>query len=544
MRAQKDTAPSAEPGEFRAIARHVTTSSKRYPLPSDLIDKAVMRLGILGLLSAVAHISIHYGVRLMIPAALLQGTSVPTAYMYALWAAVASGLVIFGVAFSRKLKPQLMLDIGLIFEVIGAFLIGVQDTIGTPPEILMQIGLPTISVWIVFCVLVVPNSLGKTTLAALTSAMMGPVTLAIASYSNNYPAPAPFVFMIVSFPNLVIAVLAIILSRFIYNLGADVSKAREMGSYKLVELLGRGGMGEVWRAQHRMLARPAAIKLIQPEVLGANDSQGRAIVKLRFEREAQATAMLSSPHTIHLYDFGMTDDGAFYYVMELLHGIDLDTLVKKYGPVSAERTVHFILQICSSLEEAHRSGLVHRDIKPANIYSCRYGLEYDFVKVLDFGVVKSIEEFERTQLTGTGATAGTPSFMAPETALGKKDIDGRADIYAVGCVGYWLLTGRLVFEEDTLIATILAHAQTAPVPPSQRTELEVPPALERLILSCLEKDPQRRPSSAAEVIRLVSRCGLNDSWTQERAERWWRTHAPEDAEHERETRMVERAVSS
>ena len=516
--------------EPRAIARHITTSSESYRLPPDMIDKAVARLGMVGLLSAIAHPAIPYGIMAVLPQDILRKTSVPAAHMVSVWTAVAAGLTIFGLAFSRKVKPELMLDIGLIFEVLGAFLIGLQDSSTSPPDVLVRNGLPNIGMWIVFLILVVPNTLGKTSLAALTSALMGPVSLVVAGYANNYPAPPPHLLFIVSFPNLLIAVFAIIMSRFIYSLGTDISKAREMGSYKLVELLGRGGMGEVWRAQHRMLCRPAAIKLIQPDVLGATNPDGRAIVKRRFEREAQATAMLSSPHTIGLYDFGVTDDGAFYYVMELLHGIDLETLVEKYGPVPAERTVHFMGQICASLEEAHTNGLVHRDVKPANIYACRYGLEYDFIKVLDFGVVKSSGEFMSTAISSTATTAGTPGFMAPEIALGNQGIDGRADIYAVGCVGYWLLTGKLVFEEETPVGTMLAHAHKQPVPPSQRTEIEVPQPLEDLILACLEKDPQRRPARAAEIVQRLSGCGSSNSWTQERAAKWWRTHIPQEIE--------------
>jgi serine/threonine-protein kinase len=275
-----------------------------------------------------------------------------------------------------------------------------------------------------------------------------------------------------------------------------------------------------------LLARPAAIKLIQPEVLGV-DRKATAVFKRRFEQEAQATAMLSSPHTIDLYDFGQTEDGSFYYVMELLYGIDLQRLVEKYGPVTADRAAHLLIQMCSSLEEAHQDGLVHRDIKPANLYICRYGLEYDFVKVLDFGVVKSrTEEVGQTKLTKVGGATGTPGFMAPEVALGQ-NVDARADIYALGCVAYWLLTGRLVFEEDTHLATILAHAQKQPIPPSRRTEIQIPVEFENLIMSCLEKEPQRRPSSAGEIRRLLMRHRLADSWGAERAEKWWKLHMPE-----------------
>jgi serine/threonine-protein kinase len=225
-----------------------------------------------------------------------------------------------------------MLDVGLVFEVAGAFCIGLMDASQFPiaPTRAVPGG---IALWITFFILVIPNTIGKTALAALSSALMGPIAVLVATYANGQSPPPPYVLFIITLPNLFVAIAAVILSRFVYSLGADLSKARELGSYRLVELLGRGGMGEVWRAQHRLLARPAAIKLIQPEVLGCSNSKETATLKRRFEREARATAMLSSPHTIGLYDFGMAEDGAFYYVMELLEGMNLQTLVEKYGPV-------------------------------------------------------------------------------------------------------------------------------------------------------------------------------------------------------------------
>ena len=500
----------------------------RTRLPQDFIDKAVNRLSMVGLLSAVAHPLFHYVTRAIIPDDILRAQPVPPGYFVAMSVAIIAGLLIFALARSRKLRPDFMLDIGLIFEVVGAFCIGLFEaprvSAGTP----LEAGPGGIALWITLFVLVVPNTLDKTALAAFASALMGPIAVIVAAYANNEPAPAPFLLMLVSFPNLLIATIAIILSRFVYTLGTDVSKAREMGSYKLVELLGSGGMGEVWRAEHRLLARPAAIKLIQPEVLGCSDSSATTIVKRRFEREAQATAMLTSPHTIDLYDFGVAEDGAFYYVMELLQGLDLQTLIEKYGPVPAERAGHILSQVCSSLEEAHHSGLVHRDIKPANIYTCRYGLEYDFVKVLDFGIVKSREDEMAglTKLTNPNGATGTPGFMAPEMALGQ-EVDARADIYALGCVGYWLLTGKLVFEEETFVATMLAHAQKPPIPPSRRTEIEIPAQLEKLVMWCLEKEPHHRPSSAGDLRRAITQTGLVDSWSPERAEKWWKLHLPE-----------------
>jgi serine/threonine-protein kinase len=290
--------------------------------------------------------------------------------------------------------------------------------------------------------------------------------------------------------------------------------------------LGQGGMGEVWVARHRMLARPAAIKLIRPELLGA-DERSRATMIKRFEREARDTAALGSSHTVDVYDFGVTPDGAFYYVMELLDGISFDTLVRQFGPVEPSRVVYLLKQVCHSLGEAHERGLIHRDIKPANLFTCRLGPDYDFVKVLDFGLVKHGSDHPvGTELTMAGHTSGTPAYMAPEMALARADLDGRADLYAVGCVAYWLLTGQQVFTGETPVATMLHHIRETPVPPSARTEVKIPPALEALIMSCLAKNPADRPSCAAELsARLASAVPL-DPWTRHDARAWWERHRP------------------
>jgi len=313
--------------------------------------------------------------------------------------------------------------------------------------------------------------------------------------------------------------------RVVSRLGAAVRQARELGSYRLVERLGRGGMGEVWRAEHRLLARPAAIKLIRPEVLGANDPEARRLLMRRFEREAQATAMMRSMHTIELYDFGVSDDGTFYHVMELLGGYDLHALVGRFGPVPAERVVHLLRQVCDSLGEAHEAGLIHRDIKPANIYACRYGREVDVVKVLDFGLVKHVQAPEPgADLVTAGQLAGgTPAFMAPEQALGEDRVDARSDLYAVGCVAYWLLTGTLVFEGATPLETIVMHVHAQPELPSRRADLPIPPQLEALVLTCLAKDPAARPATADELGARLAAVPLERPWTPERAREWWAT---------------------
>jgi serine/threonine-protein kinase len=306
-----------------------------------------------------------------------------------------------------------------------------------------------------------------------------------------------------------------------------MGKAREMGSYELVELIGRGGMGEVWKAKHRMLARKAAIKLIRAEALCCTSEQEIAAARRRFEREAQATAALHSPNTVALYDYGVTDDGIFYYVMELLDGSDLETFVERFGPQPAPRVIYLLRQICASLAEAHSCGLTHRDIKPKNIHLCRLGLSFDFVKVLDFGLVKSRESTgDQTRLTREGVTTGTPAFMSPEMALGKGNVDARTDIYALGCVAYWLLTGKLVFEASTALAMALEHIRTEPIPPSERTEIEIPDQLERIVLDCLRKDPAQRPQTARELGRMLAACSGANAWDNDRAEEWWRMHLP------------------
>jgi serine/threonine-protein kinase len=287
-------------------------------------------------------------------------------------------------------------------------------------------------------------------------------------------------------------------------------------------------MGEVWRAEHRLLARDAAIKLVRPEVLGARDEAEAQLVLRRFEREAQATAALSSPHTIEVFDFGITDDGTFYYVMELLAGRDLESLVREFGPLSADRTVYLLRQVCHSLADAHARGLVHRDIKPANIYVCRMGLDYDFVKVLDFGLVKVRHRPQSADTLATmdHVTSGTPAYMAPETIVGDGEVDRRADVYALGCVAYFALTGGLVFEADSSMKMLMKHLHEEPVRPSDRSELVIPRALDDLVMACLQKDPARRPQDASELLGMAYDCRCSDAWGREQAEGWWKAHLP------------------
>jgi serine/threonine protein kinase len=329
--------------------------------------------------------------------------------------------------------------------------------------------------------------------------------------------------------------LATIVSRVLYGLRRQVAEAAELGQYLLEEKIGGGGMGEVWRARHRLLIRPAAIKLIRRQALGAMAQDPEMLVR-RFEREARATAALTSPHTVQLYDFGVAEDGRLYYVMELLEGLDLETLVRQHGPLPAERVVHLLRQACSALQDAHANGLVHRDIKPANVVVSRAGTTFDFVKVLDFGLVKLDgarggrvgDDANRNDinLTADDSWSGTPGYMAPEVVLGAGDTDHRVDLYALGCVAYWLLTGTMVFQGENAIQVMLQHAQAEPKRPSRRVDRPIPVALEDLVMQCLEKDPARRPAGAEVVSDRLDAVPLTSVWTAERAEQWWATHRP------------------
>ncbi|NIM51458.1 MAG: protein kinase [Gemmatimonadales bacterium] len=446
---------------------------------------------------------------------------------------MAASLAVFGLTGTARVPPAALLNIGLIYEVVvslgiavstywSAFVGVTADQVGGD-----LIGVSAVAIWIILFATLVPAPPRRALAAMVVSAAAPPLTVLLETQSGRAPViAADTFFWVFVFPYVLTVIVAYIAARVVYRLGQDVRRAREMGAYRLESLIGRGGMGEVWRASHRLLVRPAAVKLIRGDALGVGAGLHEAVMA-RFEREAQVTACLQSPHTVELYDFGTSEDGAFYYVMELLDGVDLESLVKKYGPVAAERAVHVLTQVCHSLGEAHQRGLVHRDVKPANIFLCQHAFEYDFAKVLDFGLVKhhpSAEGSEQLGVSTTGVIAGTPSYIAPEMIHGENNVDGRADIYAVGCVAYWMLTGHTVFEEPTAAAMIVAHASKHPVRPSLRSELDIPPALDDLVLACLEKEPAGRPQTAEVLARRLSAVELREPWTAERAARWWEAH--------------------
>ncbi len=317
-----------------------------------------------------------------------------------------------------------------------------------------------------------------------------------------------------------------------------VERAKQLGSYRLVEKLGGGGMGEVWRAEHQLLARQAAIKLVRPEVL--IDAQHAPVVQERFKREAQTLASLRSRHTIELYDYGVTADGSFFYVMELLDGVDLSQLVFSHGPQPAARVISIIAQACQSLAEAHDAGLFHRDIKPANLFLCRAADEVDIVKLLDFGIVHNVADpialpaaptaaglaalpsTTGERLTMVGTVIGTPGYIAPEQAVGAP-LDARGDLYALGCVAWWLLTGNEVFPRPTEDEVV--HAHVADDVPDLRSKVRgwLPPELETVILKCLEKRPKARPADARALAEALVAIEIPPEhvWSRTQAIAWW-----------------------
>ena len=315
------------------------------------------------------------------------------------------------------------------------------------------------------------------------------------------------------------AVASVFGTHLINTLRREVFEAKQLGQYRLIKLLGTGGMGEVYLAEHRMLKRPCAIKLIHP------DRAGDPHVLARFEREVRTTARLSHWNTVEIFDYGRTDDGTFFYVMEYLPGLSLEDLLERHGPLPAERVIHLLRQTCQGLREAHAIGLIHRDIKPGNLFAAQRGGLYDVVKLLDFGLVKPVTEAPSVRLTQEGAISGTPLFMSPEQARGRSDLDARSDIYSLGAVAYALLTGRPPFDGTNPLDVMMAHARDEVVRPSKH-QAEIPADLERVILLCLAKNPEDRFQDVESLEQALADCAAADQWTQWHARLWWHAKDP------------------
>ena len=519
-------------GQSRRIVakRNDTSRAGRTPrggrVPEELLSDQVRRLGVF-----IAVAAALWGFALLLDITVMPATNGTGLLNWRTIIVEVAALVVSGLLWALVKRPGASLtakcDAGLAFMLLNAVGIAALNAWGSVLPRPGEIHISWIAVLILVYSMIAPASPRRMLVASLVAACMDPLAFGVA-HLLGAATPEPIVVLVMTWPSVACAFVAMVPSRVLQRMGHRLREAQDLGSYHLVEQLGTGGMGEVWRARHRLLRRDAAIKLVRPELLGARTDDETKAVLGRFEREAQATALLSSPHTIQVFDFGVTQDGAFYYVMELLAGRDLESLLREFGPMPASRVIYLLRQVAHSLADAHARGIVHRDIKPANIYVCRMGLEYDFAKVLDFGLVKVKHAAAGETLTTMDhTTTGTPAYMAPETILGERGVDRRADVYALGCVASDLLTGQLVFEADSSMAILMHHLNTTPVPPSQRTEMPIPKELDDLVMACLQKDPHQRPQNAGELFRMAWNCRACEGWSAEAAEAWWQVHLPE-----------------
>lgn len=335
------------------------------------------------------------------------------------------------------------------------------------------------------------------------------------------PAALTTVMLEGTFQLAIVATVSVLITKTLYHLRRSLHRAEKYGEYVIEDQIGQGGMGKVLLARHMLLARPAALKILEMP-FGDKDSS-----IARFEREVKLSATLTHPNTITIYSYGHTRENAFYYAMEYLPGLDLQVLVERFGALSPPRTVFILKQVCGALAEAHAAGIIHRDIKPSNVFlTCRGGL-YDFVKVLDFGIAKQIASETTAELTKTGMIFGTPHYLAPESIDGTDRLDKRGDLYSLGLVAYWMLVGALPFK-GTLLQIIMQHAKTAPRPPSELSELPIPAQLDDIVMRCLEKDPGERYQSVGELEEAIAAIEFEDPWTHLKAAEWWSLHAPDE----------------
>ncbi len=521
----QDIVRATTPGQVTANPEDVHDA----PLSPRVVSQASRRLCWVSLLAAVTTVLTFVFHRLT-QAELVPVQQDPVNAL-ALLANVLAAAGLIALQAYRVVPPATILQLGMVFELIVAFSISTFETsLPWNPADPVRGG-SNLALWIVIVGMLVPNR----PLITLSVALMAASTWPMAYFINVARldlTPLPWNRLFAwTFVNYLAALWAYFIAKRMQGMEVAAQKAQDLGSYHLEALIGRGGMGEVWRARHKMLARESAIKIIRPELVQSASARQADVAVRRFEREARVTADLQSPHTVYLYDFGTSRDGHFYFVMELLDGISLQKLVQTFGPQPGSRVIQLLRQVCLSLEEAHARGLVHRDLKPSNIMACKVALQHDFIKVLDFGLVKPTQAEEFTHLTVEGVSAGTPGYIAPEIAMGEQRIDGRADLYTLGCVAYYLLTGSLVFPETSPTAMAVAHVQKVPPPPSERTELPISADLESVVLQCLAKAPAGRPASARALIRMLDACADAKQWCSEDADAWWRTHLPPSSSH-------------
>ncbi len=500
-------------------------SQTRSQIAGGIADEAARRIGTLAILTAVTVVGasiLHHALSPDLAAA--QQT--PLFRLSALFLVLA-GAGLAALQRSSLLTSQDLLDLGLVFEVGGALALSLMEN-AVPLSTTIARGYTGVSAWIAICVMVIPNRPWKSIAAAIASAAMVPGGHLLAAQILGYPAMRWSELAGYALGGAIAAGWTPFISTRLHRMREDLTRARDFGSYHLEKLVGRGGMGEVWLARHRLLRRDAAVKLVLPRLLEGLNASAQRQAQRRFEQEAQAIASLRSPHTVAIYDFGVAENGSLYYAMEFLQGLNAEALVERYGAQPAGRVVAFLRQAIESLEEAHDAGLIHRDVKPSNVFITRLGKRTDFVKLLDFGLVKALADPGGATTTTHSQTTGTPAFMAPEQVRGA-EVDARTDVYGLGCVAYFLLTGTVVFNKSGALAMAMAHVTEQPELPSNRSELPIPASLERVVMACLAKSPNDRPQSAAELRAMLDTCTDVPQWSRADSDRWWVLHRPDAA---------------
>jgi eukaryotic-like serine/threonine-protein kinase len=418
------------------------------------------------------------------------------------------------------LEGGMTVSLGILYTIMTALVTRGGSLILNEPRVAMFTATLVLSQTMMFRAVAVPSSPRRT--STLTSLALAPLVVAdVVTLRGIAPGSAGAVAPLFAASWSVLTVITCtVIAKVVYGLRREAQRGRRLGQYTLDEKIGEGAMGVVYRASHAMLRRPTAIKLLASNRAGAVDLQ-------RFEREVQITATLTHPNTVAIYDYGRTPDGSLYYAMEYLDGINLEDLVRHHGPQPAARVAHILRQVCRALAEAHTRGLIHRDIKPANIILGIRGGEPDVVKVVDFGLVKhlvSAAAVATTTIEGLTVLAGTPLYFAPEAITSPDEAEPRSDLYSLGAVGYYLVTGQPLFEAKTLIELCAQHLHAIPVTPSDRTGRAIDPGLEAVLMQCLAKTPVDRPPNALVLEQALAVCTAKD-WTTEDARQWWTEHA-------------------
>ncbi len=504
------------------VAEGGKRSTRATTLPDDLLERATTRLRLTAVVVLVVS-ALRLLMGLFGDVNAVFGSAREVAAKHAFFAAAGLVAAILIVLSFARLSHRRFLVIGQVFFIVLVAIFGATESTSPWGDHPFSRGIPLpVGILLMFPV-IVPMPPRRFLLVGFIAVATVPLAMLAVPPLVGHEPPSALLLGLNLVPLVIAVLVAYVTAQVIYQLGRDLGRAQKMGSYQLVAPLGKGGMGEVWRAKHGMLAREAAVKLIRRDRPNVG-ADGASEAVARFEHEARVVSSLRSPHTIQLYDFGVTDDGALYYAMELLDGMDLDKLVTLHGAQPPERVVHFLVQACHSLVEAHEVGLVHRDIKPANLFVTRQGRDVDVVKVLDFGLATRpvAERLPDARSTHEGTIIGTPAYMAPEQVLGDKQLDGRADLYTLGLIGWWLLTGRDAFQATAATQVMFAHVHVDAEPPSSHAP-GIPPELDAIILKCLAKKREDRYADADALADALRAVPLARPWTRQRALEWWRT---------------------